>query len=85
MPTAATSEYQTLGRALRRLRDRAGLKQSDVATLANIGVAYVSQIENGRRGVRWHTLMQLLAALDADLYQLADAIGEADAHNSNKT
>lgn len=74
MPEAATSEYLTLGRALRQLRDQAGLKQADVSARADIGIAYVSQIERGRRGVRWHTLLQILAALDADLHQLADAI-----------
>ena len=73
-----SNEYQALGRALRQLRDRAGLKQAAVAERAQIGVAYVSQIERGTRGVRWHTLLVLLSALDADLHQLADAISEAE-------
>ena len=31
-------------------------------------------MENGRRGVRWITIMRLLRALDADLRQLAHEI-----------
>jgi hypothetical protein len=31
-------------------------------------------VERGQRGIRWNTAMRFLRALDADLYQLADAI-----------
>jgi hypothetical protein len=34
-------------------------------------VTYVSQIENGHRGVGWHMVTRILRALDADLQQLA--------------
>jgi transcriptional regulator with XRE-family HTH domain len=71
-------EYLTLGRALRSLRDRAGLTQEELAAKVDIGATYVSQVENGHRGVRWHTLRRLLAAIGADLHQLADAITDAE-------
>jgi transcriptional regulator with XRE-family HTH domain len=72
----AARDHRILGRALRQLRDRAGVTQTELADRAGIGVAYVSQIENGHRGVGWHTVTRILRALDADLHQLADAITE---------
>ncbi|HXA55402.1 MAG TPA: helix-turn-helix transcriptional regulator [Solirubrobacteraceae bacterium] len=82
MPSKVGNEYQTLGLALRRLRNHAGLKQAELGARAHIGAVYISQIEHGRRGVRWHTLLQLLAVLDADLHQLADAIAAVEAEAS---
>ncbi len=38
------------------------------------GVEYVSRLENGHRGARWHTVMRLLRALDATLADLGKAI-----------
>ncbi len=66
-----------LGRALRNLRDGDGLRQDELGARLGIDATYISQVENGRRGVRWHTVMRFLRALDADLYQLADAMTEA--------
>ncbi len=70
--------YVILGRALRELRDRAELTQEALASRVDIGATYVSQVENGHRGIRWHTLLRFLRALDADLRQLADAIDHAE-------
>ena len=70
-------DYVTLGHALRALRDHAGLTQEQLAAEVDVGATYVSQVENGHRGVRWHTLLHFLSALDADLHQLADAITDA--------
>lgn len=77
MTEDATQDQIILGRALRRLREHAGLRQDDLATRLGIDTTYISQVENGRRGVRWHTVMRFLRALDADLRQLADAIEPA--------
>jgi len=70
----SAADYVTLGRALRALRDRAGLTQEQLAGRVEVGATYISQVENGHRGVRWHTLLSFLAALDTDLHQLAGAI-----------
>lgn len=67
-------DYAILGRALRELRDRAALTQEQLAAKVGVGSTYVSQVEHGHRGVRWHTLRKFLRALGADLHQLADAI-----------
>lgn len=70
----ATQDQVVLGRALRQLRDRAGLRQDELAARLGIDATYISQVENGRRGVRWHTVMRFLRALDATLADLTAAI-----------
>jgi transcriptional regulator with XRE-family HTH domain len=74
----ATQDQIELGRALRSLRDRAGLRQDELAARLEIDATYISQIENGRRGVRWHTVMRFLRALDTSLSELAEAIEAPD-------
>lgn len=44
------------------------------AARAGIDSPYLSRVEGGWRDIRWSTLKRLLAALDADLCQLADAL-----------
>lgn len=60
-----------LGRAIRALRERAGLTQEEFGALVGTDATYLSQLENGHRGIRWATVMRLLRALDTDLAQLA--------------
>jgi transcriptional regulator with XRE-family HTH domain len=72
LPSAA--EYAILGRALRELRRSAGLTQVAAADIVGIRSTFISLIERGHRGMRWHTLLALLGAYGADLHALADAI-----------
>jgi transcriptional regulator with XRE-family HTH domain len=74
--TDASHDRLLLGRALRALRQEAGITQKDVAARAGTSEAYVSHTETGRLDVRWHTVQRLLAAIGADLHQLADAVAE---------
>lgn len=67
----ATQDQVVLGRALRALRDGAELRQDELGVRLGIDSTYISQIENGRRGVRWHTVMRFLRALDASAGDLA--------------
>jgi transcriptional regulator with XRE-family HTH domain len=60
------------------LRESAGLTQDDLARRLGIHSTYVSQVERGKRGVRWHTVLRFLEALDSTLYLLADAIAEVE-------
>ena len=76
--TDALRDQVILGRALRELRDRAELTQDQLAERIGIDLTYVSRVERGKRGVRWHTVMRFLRALDADAHQLADAIDRAE-------
>jgi transcriptional regulator with XRE-family HTH domain len=71
---SSAGEYAALGRALRDLRRTAGLTQAQVAETVGIRSTFVSLIERGERGMRWHTLLAFLRAYEADLHQLADTL-----------
>jgi len=73
----AAEDHLALGHALRRLRNDAGLTQEQLATRVGIGATYLSQLENGHRGVRWHSVTRILDALGSDLRELADLLAEA--------
>jgi transcriptional regulator with XRE-family HTH domain len=70
----ASLDHQSVGGALRTLRRQMGLTQEAVAARSGIDVTYISQVENGRRGVRWHTVMRLLRALDMSVSDLGAEI-----------
>ncbi len=74
----ATQDQVVLGRALRELRDRAELRQDELGARLGIDATYISQVENGRRGVRWHTVMRFLRALNASLADLTSVIENED-------
>jgi transcriptional regulator with XRE-family HTH domain len=63
-----------LGLALRALRSRAQLTQGELAKRVGIGTPYVSQLENGHRGARWHTIQRILRTLNAGLAELAHEV-----------
>ncbi|MGA9876453.1 MAG: helix-turn-helix transcriptional regulator [Solirubrobacteraceae bacterium] len=67
-----------LGQALQILRERAKLTQDELAARLDIHPTYVSQVERGRRGVRWHTVMRFLDAAEASLHQLANAVAKVE-------
>jgi len=75
---AALRDQAVLGRALRELRDRAGITQEQLAERIGIDLTYVSRVERGKRGVRWHTVMRFLRALDARVSDLAAVIERQD-------
>jgi transcriptional regulator with XRE-family HTH domain len=72
----ATRDHRTVGGALRSLRHQVGLTQEALASRSGIDVTYISQVENGHRGVRWHTVMRLLRALDRSVSDLGAEIDE---------
>ncbi len=61
-----------LGRTLRALRERAALTQEEFGARVGMDATYLSQLENGHRGIRWATVMRILRALDMDLTDLAE-------------
>lgn len=70
----AANDHRKVGRALRALRHRVALTQETLAERSGIDVTYVSQVENGRRGVRWHTVMRLLRGLGMSVSDLGAEI-----------
>jgi transcriptional regulator with XRE-family HTH domain len=75
---AVKAEKQlALGRALRGLRERAGLTQEQLAHRIEMSFQYVSDVENGHRGLRWETVERFLVGLNATLHELADELDTA--------
>ena len=59
-----------LGRRLSELREKHGLSQTQLADMAGIGRAHLSQIENGAVAARIDTLYALAEALEITLSEL---------------
>jgi transcriptional regulator with XRE-family HTH domain len=72
-------DYLLLGLGLRALRKRAGLTQVQAAEAVEVRPQSISQVERAERGMRWGTLLALLAAYDSDLHQLAAEIDRIEA------
>lgn len=71
---ADPSSLRSIGPALRLLRERRDLRQYVVAERAGVTKAMLSAYENGKRRPSLGTLDRLLAALGADLGDLARAM-----------
>jgi transcriptional regulator with XRE-family HTH domain len=59
-------ELLILGEVMVRVRERAGLKQADVAARLGLPASYLSKIENGTRRLDVIELIHIAEALDAD-------------------
>lgn len=59
-----------LGRRLSELREKRGLSQTQLADMAGIGRAHLSQIENGAVAARIDTLHAIAQALELSLSEL---------------
>jgi len=59
-----------LGRRLSEIREKRGLSQAQLADMAEIGRAHLSQIENGAVAARIDTLYALAGALETRLSEL---------------
>jgi transcriptional regulator with XRE-family HTH domain len=67
---------RSVGAALRELRRRAGITQTELAARADTDGTYISHLEHGRIDIKWSTLERLLTALDADLNDLTREINK---------
>lgn len=67
-----------VGRALRALRLRANLKQEELASRGATSATYISLIENGHRGLRWHTIMRLVRAMGTTAGDLGAEVDEQE-------
>lgn len=58
---------QQLGAALRRIRRQRRLTQTDLASLANLRQATLSEIEEGKETARIDKILALITALDLEI------------------
>ena len=70
-------ELKILGEVLVRARQRAGLKQSDVAARLALPASYLSKVENGTRRLDVIELIQIAEAMDADPAEIIQALERA--------
>lgn len=70
----ALRDQVVLGKALRDLREKAGLTQEAVAERLKVFPTFVGRLERGERGARWHSVRKILRALDASPEQFGVAI-----------
>ena len=59
---------EDLGKAIRRQRKSGGLTLTETAGLTNVGVRFLSELENGKPTVRLDKLLHVLGALGLQLH-----------------
>ena len=60
------NELVTLGKVLVRARERAGLKQSDLAARLGLPASYLSKVEKGTRRLDVIELIRIAKAMEVD-------------------
>jgi len=70
------AELLTLGRVLVETRERAGLKQSDVAARLGLPASYLSKVENGTRRLDVIELIRIADAMGIDPAEIVRDIKE---------
>jgi len=75
--TKLAEELGILGEVLVRVRERAGLKQSDVAARLGLPASYLSKIENGTRRLDVIELIQIARAMKVDPADIVREIEKA--------
>ena len=70
-------ELRILGEVLVRARERAGLKQSDVAAKLGLPASYLSKIEGGTRRLDVVELIRIAEAMEIDPAEIVREVAEA--------
>ena len=60
-------QFKTIATNLRRIRDRKGFSQQDVANRCDIDRAKISRIENAAEDFMFSTLIELASALEVNI------------------
>ena len=66
-PPVPVRSAADVGAALRRLRKEQRLTQAHAAGLSDVGIRFLSELENGKPTVRLETLLRVLAAYGVEL------------------
>lgn len=76
-------ELAHLGQALRELREKAGLKQIELATAASVSEGQVSDIERGKNNPGWRLIVRIVNdGLSLTILDLAEAYARAQEADS---
>lgn len=80
MPDAPPREPQNgLGRAVRSLREEAGVDQPTLAEQAGLPASLIAEIESGRSDPTWGDMRKVAAALGVTLERLSELSEELEA------
>ena len=63
----AINSSKMLGRKIRQLRREQGVTQAQLAGLANTGIRFVSDLENGKETCQLGKILRVLSTLGVDL------------------
>ena len=63
----AIKSSKMLGRKIRQLRREQGVTQAQLAGLANTGIRFVSDLENGKETCQLGKMLRVLSTLGVDL------------------
>ena len=63
----AINSSKMLGRTIRQLRREQGVTQAQLAGLANTGIRFVSDLENGKETCQLGKILRVLSTLGVDL------------------
>jgi transcriptional regulator with XRE-family HTH domain len=74
----AEQDQLILGRALRALRNEAGITQEQLAGRLKVDPTFVGRLERGQRGAHWRTIRRILVALDTSAAGFASAVEDAE-------
>ena len=72
---------KTIGRNIRRHRERIGMSQSAFANMISVGRSYENEIENGKHNVSVNELMKIADGLDVPLSELFFGLTECAPRN----
>ena len=70
-------ELKVLGEVLTRVREREGLKQSEVAERLGLPASYLSKVESGTRRLDVIELIQIAEAMDVEAAELIREVQKA--------
>ena len=68
MAKTKLSNSEAVGKRIRELRREQGLPQAQLAGLANTGIRFVGELENGKETCHIGKMMRVLSALGVAMY-----------------
>lgn len=77
MPNVPLSKL-ALGEAVRYTREREGMTQEDLAAEADVHPTWISDVETGKKDLRWSSLGKIAAGLDVTVLELVALAGRTE-------
>ena len=67
MKEAKITSVRTLGSEIRKSRKEQKLSQSELASLSDTGIRFISELENGKDNIQFGKLLNVIKALGLNL------------------